>query len=172
MSKLLPQERYSIASTGESLTSVAVVVALPFSLSFSAECRQPVTQASSAERSGAHSRAEQGSVHVRSRESTGAVQPLGPSTQTLPSEDEKRSLHYQLQNTPPPSVPLPLPPSLPFPSPSPSLPSTLPASSTLQVLSQPSERDQTAKENLKSHSPASAVHREKGRKREGGREKV
>lgn len=115
MSKLLPQERYSIASTGESLTSVAVVVALPFSLSFSAECRQPVTQASSAERSGAHSRAEQGSVHVRSRESTGAVQPLGPSTQTLPSEDEKRSLHYQLQTTPPPS----LPPSITLLPPSP-----------------------------------------------------
>lgn len=97
----------------------------------------------------------------------------GPSAHTLPSEDEKRRLHYQLQTTPPPlqspssqAFTPSLPPSLP-----PRFPSTLAASSTLQGLSQPREGEQTAKENHPSHRlpvPCSA-QTERDRERWGRR---
>lgn len=64
----------------------------------------------------------------------------GPSAHTLPSEDKKRRLHYQLQTTPPPlqsasSQALILPPFL-LPSLPLCFPSTIPASSKLYCPSQ------------------------------------
>lgn len=95
---------------------------------------------------------------VTGRESSGAAQTSGPSAHTLPSEDEKRRLHYELQTTPPPLLtpssqtlfPF-LPPSPPLSLP-PCFPSTLPASSQYVPGPVPAKRGaQTAKENLPSH---------------------
>ncbi|TNN57422.1 hypothetical protein EYF80_032391 [Liparis tanakae] len=63
-------------------------------------------------------------AHFKGRDCSGATQTPGPSAHTLPSEDEKRRLHYQLQTTPPP---LDSPSSRALsPSPPPSLPSSPP----------------------------------------------
>lgn len=69
-----------------------------------------------------------------------------PGTPILRSEDEKRSLHYQLETTPPP-----LPSSLPAAS------LSLPASSRTQSLSQPREGRWSAKANLQPQPTASTV---------------
>lgn len=107
------------------------------------------------------------------RESSGAAQTLGPSAHTLPSEDEKRRLHYELQTTPPPLLspssrtlfPF-LPPSPPLSLP-PCFPSTLPASSICSRAC-PSQKRGSRLPKKTSHPMVGlccAVHRERETRR-------
>lgn len=92
----------------------------------------------------------------RQREQWGCTDP-GPvrSHSAFWGWKEKTSLRAADHASTPPASLLPNPISLPTPSPPlslpPCFPSTLPASSMFQGLSQPKEGKQTAKENLPSH---------------------
>lgn len=71
--------------------------------------------------------------NVTGRESSGAAQTPGPSAHTLPSEDEKRRLHYELQTTPPPLL------SPSSQTPFPFLPPSPPLSTSLLLFHTPSQ---------------------------------